>query len=106
MALGEPDESGRRRPREIKGSNFLMKCDAIVMALGTGVDPNIAEATKGLEIDKSNRIIVKNEDGLTSRPGVYAGGDDVTGPLTVVHAMGAGRRSAAAILEYLKSKKA
>ena len=105
MELGKPDESGRRRPIEVKGSNFMMKCDAIVMALGTGVDPNIAEATKGLEIDKSNRIIVKNEDGLTSRPGVYAGGDDVTGPLTVVHAMGAGMRSAKAILAYLAAKK-
>lgn len=104
MELGEPDESGRRRPHAIEGSNFVLECDAVIMALGTGVDPNIAEATRGLEIDDRNRIIIRNEDGLTSREGVYAGGDDVTGPETVVLAMGAGRRSAKAIMEYLKSK--
>ena len=104
MELGEPDESGRRRPHAIEGSNFVLECDAVIMALGTGVDPNIAEATRGLEIDDRNRIIIRNEDGLTSRKGVYAGGDDVTGPETVVLAMGAGRRSAKAIMEYLKSK--
>ena len=104
MELGEPDESGRRTPSPIAGSNFELECDAVVMALGTGVDPNIAEATRGLETDSRNRIVIYNEDGLSSRTGVYAGGDAVTGPENVVLAMRAGRRSAKAILEYLRTK--
>ena len=96
MELGEPDASGRRRPMEKAGSEFEIEVDCVIMALGTSPNPLIKSTTKGLEINKKGGIIV-NEDGLTSREGVYAGGDAVTGAATVIKAMGAGKVAAAAI---------
>jgi glutamate synthase (NADPH/NADH) small chain len=96
MELGEPDASGRRRPIEKAGSEFQIEVDSVIMALGTSPNPLIKSTTKGLEINKKGGIIV-NEDGLTSREGVYAGGDAVTGAATVIKAMGAGKVAAAAI---------
>lgn len=103
MELGEPDESGRRRPVVIEGSEFEMDVDAVIMAIGTSPNPLIKSTTKGLEVTKWGGIIV-NEDGLTSREGVYAGGDAVTGAATVISAMGAGKVAAKGIDEYLSSK--
>ncbi|MBU5626835.1 NADPH-dependent glutamate synthase [Oscillibacter sp. MSJ-2] len=100
MELGEPDASGRRRPVEIAGSEFELDVDCVIMALGTSPNPLIKSTTKGLEINKKGGIIV-NEDGLTSREGVYAGGDAVTGAATVILAMGAGKTAAKAIDEQL-----
>ena len=100
MELGEPDESGRRRPREIPGSNFIIDCDAVIMALGTSPNPLIKQTTHGLETNRHG-CIVADEEGRTSRPGVFAGGDSVTGAATVILAMGAGRKAAKAIHEYL-----
>jgi glutamate synthase (NADPH/NADH) small chain len=100
MQLGEPDASGRRRPEEIPGSEFEMDVDCVIMALGTSPNPLIKSTTKGLEINKKGGIVV-NEDGLTSREGVYAGGDAVTGAATVILAMGAGKTAAKAIDEAL-----
>ena len=104
MELGEPDASGRRRPIVKEGSEFDMDMDCVIMSLGTSPNPLIKSTTKGLEINKKGGIIV-NEEGLTSREGVYAGGDAVTGAATVILAMGAGKNAAAAIDEYIKSKK-
>lgn len=104
MQLGEPDESGRRSPVEVPGSEFELPCDVVIMALGTSPNPLIARATPGLESDRKGRI-VSGEDGITSRDGVFAGGDAVTGAATVILAMGAGRRAAKAIDKYLKEKK-
>ncbi len=104
MELGEPDASGRRRPVVKEGSEFEMEMDCVIMALGTSPNPLIKSTTKGLEINKKGGIIV-NEDGLTSREGVYAGGDAVTGAATVILAMGAGKTAAKAIDEYLQRKK-
>ena len=103
MALGEPDASGRRRPVEKKGSEFELPVDAVIMSLGTTPNPLIKSTTKGLEVNKKGGIIV-NEDGLTSRQGVYAGGDAVTGAATVILAMGAGKLGAKSIDEYLSNK--
>ena len=103
MELGEPDESGRRRPVVIEGSEFEMDVDAVIMSIGTSPNPLIKSTTKGLEVTKWGGIIV-NEDGLTSREGVYAGGDAVTGAATVISAMGAGKVAAKGIDEYLSSK--
>ena len=103
MELGEPDESGRRRPVEIKGSEFDMECDVVIMALGTTPNPLIASTTEGLNVDKKFRIAA-NEDGLTSIDGVFAGGDVVTGSATVILAMGAGKDAAKAIDKYLQQK--
>ena len=103
MELGEPDESGRRRPIVKEGSDFELPMDCVIMALGTSPNPLIKSTTKGLEINKRGGIIV-NEDGLTSREGVYAGGDAVTGAATVILAMGAGKTAAKAIDEYLSKK--
>ena len=103
MELGEPDASGRRRPIEVPGSEFELDVDCVIMALGTSPNPLIKSTTKGLEINKKGGIVV-NEDGLTSREGVYAGGDAVTGAATVILAMGAGKQAAAAIHEYLSKK--
>ena len=103
MELGEPDASGRRRPIVKEGSEFEMEMDCVIMALGTSPNPLIKSTTKGLEINKRGGIIV-NEDGLTSREAVYAGGDAVTGAATVILAMGAGKTAAAAIDEYLSKK--
>ena len=103
MELGEPDEKGRRRPIEIPGSEFVMEMDCVIMALGTNPNPLIKNTTKGLEVNKHGGIIV-DENALTSREGVYAGGDAVTGAATVILAMGAGKQAAAAIDEYLQKK--
>ena len=103
MELGEPDASGRRRPIVKEGSEFEMEMDCVIMSLGTSPNPLIKSTTKGLEINKKGGIIV-NEEGLTSREGVYAGGDAVTGAATVILAMGAGKTAAKAIDEQLKNK--
>ncbi|MBU5300332.1 FAD-dependent oxidoreductase, partial [Clostridium sporogenes] len=99
--LGEPDESGRRRPVEIKDSEFVMDVDTVIMSLGTSPNPLISSTTKGLEINKRKCIVAEEETGLTTREGVYAGGDAVTGAATVILAMGAGKQAAKAIEEYL-----
>ena len=96
MELGEPDASGRRRPVPVKGSEFTLDVDTVVMAIGTSPNPLIKSTTEGLEVNKRGGIIV-NEDGLTTRKGVYAGGDAVTGAATVISAMGAGKTAASAI---------
>ncbi len=103
MELGEPDASGRRRPVEIPGSEFVLDVDTVIMAIGTSPNPLIKNTTKGLEVNKHGGIIV-NEDGLTSREAVYAGGDAVTGAATVISAMGAGKLAAKSIDEYLSKK--
>ena len=100
MELGEPDASGRRRPVEVPGSEFDLDVDCVIMALGTSPNPLIKDTTKGLEINKKGGIVV-NEDGLTSKENVYAGGDAVTGAATVILAMGAGKTAAKAIDEAL-----
>ena len=103
MELGEPDESGRRSPVEKPGSEFEVECDVVIMALGTSPNPLLKTTTKGLETNRRG-CIVTNEQGATSREGVFAGGDAVTGAATVILAMGAGRTAAKAIDEYIKSK--
>ena len=100
MELGEPDASGRRRPIEVPGSEFDIDVDCVIMSLGTSPNPLIKSTTKGLEINRKGGIVV-NEDGLTSRENVYAGGDAVTGAATVILAMGAGKTAAKAIDEQL-----
>ncbi len=104
MELGEPDESGRGKPVEIKDSEYVLDVDAVVMSIGTSPNPLIRSTTEGLDTDRRGCIIVKDDSGLTSRQGVYAGGDAVTGAATVILAMGAGKASAKAIDEYLNSK--
>ena len=104
MDLGEPDESGRRSPVEIPGSEFEIECDAVIMSLGTSPNPLISSTTKGLEINRRKCIVVKEENGETSTEGVFAGGDAVTGAATVILAMGAGRCAAKGIDEYLSGK--
>ena len=103
MELGEPDESGRRSPVEVAGSDFEIECDVVIMALGTSPNPLIASTTAALETNRRG-CIVADEWGATSREGVFAGGDTVTGAATVILAMGAGRKAAKAIDEYIKSK--
>ena len=103
MELGEPDESGRRSPVVKEGSEFEIECDVVIMALGTSPNPLIAATTDGLETNRRG-CIVADDEGRTSREGVFAGGDIVTGAATVILAMGAGRRAAKAIDEYVKSK--
>lgn len=103
MELGEPDEKGRRRPVPIEGSEFTIDVDTVIMAIGTSPNPLIKNTTDGLEVNKRGGIIV-NEDGLTSRNGVYAGGDAVTGAATVISAMGAGKLAAKSIDEALSGK--
>lgn len=100
MILGDEDESGRRRPVVKENSEFIIEADTVIMALGTTPNPLIKNTTKGLNTEKWGGIIV-NEDGLTSREGVYAGGDAVTGAATVILAMGAGKKAAYAIIDYL-----
>ena len=100
MELGEPDEKGRRRPVVVEGSDFELAVDTVVMSIGTSPNPLIKSTTKGLEVNSRGGIIV-NEDGLTSRDAVYAGGDAVTGAATVISAMGAGKTAAKAIAEAL-----
>lgn len=104
MELGEPDESGRRRPKEVAGSEFVLDVDTVIMSLGTSPNPLISHTTKGLEVNKRKCIVASEETGLTSREGVFAGGDAVTGAATVILAMGAGKKAAQGIHEYLQNK--
>jgi glutamate synthase (NADPH/NADH) small chain len=99
--LGEPDASGRRKPVPIPGSESIMDVDTVVYALGTSANPVIAQTTPGLKTNKWGYIEVDEQTGMTSIPGVFAGGDIVTGAATVILAMGAGRRAARGILQYL-----
>ena len=98
MGLGEPDESGRRRPVEIPGSEFEIECDCVIMSLGTSPNPLISSTTKGLEINRRKCIVANEENGQTSKEGVFAGGD------AVILAMGAGKAAAKGIDEYLSNK--
>lgn len=104
MELGEPDASGRRRQVEIPGSEFDMEVDTVIMSLGTSPNPLISSTTKGLEVNKRKCIVADEEFGKTTKEGVYAGGDAVTGAATVILAMGAGRAGARGIHEYLQNK--
>ena len=104
MELGEPDASGRRSPKEIAGSEFVLDVDTVIMSLGTSPNPLISSTTKGLDINKRQCIIAEEETGATSREGVFAGGDAVTGAATVILAMGAGKKAAQGIHEYLQNK--
>lgn len=104
MELGEPDASGRRRPVEVKGSEFDIPVDCVIISIGTSPNPLIKQTTEGLETNSHGCIVTKDESGLTSRVGVYAGGDAVTGAATVILAMGAGKHSAKAIDEYIQNK--
>ena len=103
MELGEPDESGRRSPVEVPGSEFEIETDTVIMSLGTSPNPLIAKTTAGLETTRRG-CLVADENGATTRPGVFAGGDAVTGAATVILAMGAGRKAAAAIHSYIQNK--
>ena len=103
MTLGEPDASGRRRPVEVEGSEFVMDVDCVIMALGTSPNPLLKQTTVGLETQRRGEIVA-DENGKTSLEGVYAGGDAVTGAATVILAMGAGKTAAKAIDEYIRSK--
>ena len=104
MELGEPDASGRRRPVEIPGSEFYIECDAVIMSLGTSPNPMISSTTKGLDSDRRGCIVADEEKGQTSKEGVFAGGDAVTGAATVILAMGAGKAGAKGIDEYIQGK--
>lgn len=104
MELGEPDESGRRRPVEVAGSEFDLELDTVIMSLGTSPNPLISSTTKGLDINRRKCIVAEEENGATSKPGVFAGGDAVTGAATVILAMGAGKAAAKGIDEYLSNK--
>ncbi|OPY87538.1 MAG: Glutamate synthase (NADPH) small chain [Syntrophus sp. PtaU1.Bin208] len=104
MELGEPDQSGRRSPIVKKGSEFVINCDTVVVSVGTNANPIIPMTTPGLDTNKWGYIVADEETGKTSREGVYAGGDIVTGSATVILAMGAGKKAAAAIHEYLSNK--
>ena len=104
MELGEPDESGRRRPVEVEGSEFVLDVDTVIMSLGTSPNPLISSTTEGLEINRRGCIIAEEELGKTTKDGVYAGGDAVTGAATVILAMGAGKAGAKGIHEYLSNK--
>ena len=104
MELGEPDESGRRRPVEVPGSEFVMELDTVIMSLGTSPNPLISSTTKGLDTNKWKCIIADENNGKTTKEGVYAGGDAVTGAATVILAMGAGKAAAKGIDEYLSTK--
>ena len=104
MELGEPDESGRRRPIVKEGSEFVLNVDSVIMSIGTSPNPLIRSTTPGLDANNRGCLITKDEKGETTREGVYAGGDAVTGAATVILAMGAGKEAAKAIDEYIKSK--
>jgi len=104
MELGEPDSSGRRRPVPVKGSEFVLDVDTVVMALGTTPNPVISKTTPGLQVHEWGGIIAEEDTGATTKRGVYAGGDAVTGSATVILAMGAGKKAAAAIHAYLQGK--
>ena len=104
MELGEPDASGRRRPIEKPGSEFELEVDTVIMSLGTSPNPLIRSTTPGLETNKHGCIVTEGDEGKTSRDGVYAGGDAVTGAATVIKAMGAGKAAAKAMDEYIRNK--
>ena len=104
MELGEPDEGGRRRPIVKEGSEFILDIDCMIMSIGTSPNPLIRQTTPGLETNKWGCLVTEGESGLTTREGVYAGGDAVTGAATVILAMGAGKKAAAAIDEYIQGK--
>ena len=104
MELGEPDDSGRRRPVEVPGSEFTIEADTVIMSLGTSPNPLISSTTEGLEVNKWKCIVADEEFGKTTKEGVYAGGDAVTGAATVILAMGAGKAGAKGINEYIKNK--
>ena len=104
MELGEPDDSGRRRPVEIPDSAFTMDVDTVIMALGTSPNPLISSTTDGLEVNKWKCIVADEANGKTTKEGVYAGGDAVTGAATVILAMGAGKAAAKGIDEYLSGR--
>lgn len=104
MELGEPDASGRRSPVEIPGSEYEIEADTVIMSLGTSPNPLISSTTKGLDINRRKCIIAEEETGATSKDGVYAGGDAVTGAATVILAMGAGKTAAKGIDEFLRNK--
>ena len=104
MELGEPDASGRRSPVEVPGSEFVLDVDCVIIAIGTSPNPLIKSTTEGLNVNRKGGIVVEEATGLTSREGVYAGGDAVTGAATVILAMGAGKTAAKAIDEYLSGK--
>jgi glutamate synthase (NADPH/NADH) small chain len=104
MELGEPDASGRRRPVPIEGSEFEMECDAVIMALGTSPNPLISSTTVGLDVNRRKCIIADEATGATTKEGVYAGGDAVTGAATVILAMGAGKTGAAGIDAFIREK--
>jgi len=106
MELGEPDASGRLRPIEIPNSQFVLEVDTVIIAIGQGPNPLVQSTTKGLETNKKGNIAAHEETGATSKPGVFAGGDIVTGAATVILAMGAGKKAAVAIDKYLQEKKA
>ena len=103
MELGEPDDSGRRRPVVIEGSNFKLDIDCMIMAIGTSPNPLIRQTTEGIEVNRKGCFVV-DEDGMTSRDSIYAGGDAVTGAATVIQAMGAGKKAAEAIDQKIQSK--
>jgi glutamate synthase (NADPH/NADH) small chain len=102
MELGEPDSSGRRRPVVKEGSEFTLEADTVIIAIGTSPNPLIRSTTPGLEADRHGCLVTQGESGETSRKGVYAGGDAVTGAATVILAMCAGKKAAAAIDEYIR----
>ena len=104
MELGEPDTSGRRRPVEVLGSEFELDVDTVIMSLGTSPNPLISSTTKGLDVNRHGCIIINEDSGLSSKEGVYAGGDAVTGAATVILAMGAGKKAAQGIHDYLQQK--
>ena len=104
MELGEPDASGRRRPIEKPGSEFVLDVDCMIMSIGTSPNPLIKSTTKGLDTNKHGCIVADETTGQTSRPGVFAGGDAVTGAATVILAMGAGKNAAKAIDEYIQNQ--
>ncbi|MDE6064528.1 MAG: FAD-dependent oxidoreductase, partial [Lachnospiraceae bacterium] len=99
-----PDESGRRRPVEVPDTEFVIEVDTVIMSLGTSPNPLISSTTKGLEVNKWQCIVAEEENGKTTKEGVYAGGDAVTGAATVILAMGAGKAGAKGIDEFLQKK--
>jgi glutamate synthase (NADPH/NADH) small chain len=105
MELGEPDESGRRSPIEIPGSEYNIECDTVIMSLGTSPNPLISSTTDGMEVNRRGCIVAEEETGATTKNAVYAGGDAVTGAATVILAMGAGKTAAKGIDEYFKNNK-
>ena len=106
MELGEPDESGRRSPSPVEGSEYTLDVDSVIMSIGTSPNPLIRSTTEGLETNRRGCIVTDGEDGRTTREGVFAGGDAVTGAATVILAMGAGKNAAKAMDEYIRTKKA